>query len=172
MDSAKQIFTQLDGDGDGKVTQDEMATSISKLAESLDNQFNQSRVQGGMPPPPPPPPSGGNDESLTKDELSSKLSETSSSDSAQSALMTKVFENFEAADTNQDGEVSLQEAMAYDQANPSSTSTSTDTSTTSVASSDKTDAQVFRQIMELLHSYGNAEQSGQNALSSLVSTAV
>ena len=164
--SAKEIFTQLDGNGDGKVTQDEMSTSISKLAESLDNQFNQSRMQG-MPPPPPP---GGADSGFTKDELSNKLSETGSSNSAQSSLMTKIVENFDEADTDQNGKVSFQEAMAYDQANP--TSTSTDTSSTSTASSDKTDAQVFRQIMELLRSYGNNGQSSQNALSSLVSTAV
>ncbi len=164
--SAEQIFTQLDGNGDGKVTEDEMSTSISKLAESLDNQFNQSRMQGGMPPPPP----GGNGPALSKDELTSKLSEMGSSDSAQSSLMSKIVENFEAADTNQDGKVSFQEAMNYDRANPSSASTSSETASASVAGSEKTDAQVFRQILELLHYYGNGGQSGQDARSSQVST--
>ena len=162
--SAKEIFAQLDGDGDGKVTEDEMSASIRKLAESLDNQFNQSRMQGGMPPPPPPPP-GGNGPDLSKDDLTSKLAEMGSSDSAQSNLMSKIVENFEAADTNQNGKVSFQEAMSYDQANPTSNSTSN----YSVANSEKTDAQVFRQIMELLHFYGNDGQSGQNARNSRVS---
>lgn len=71
--SASEIFSQLDGDGDGKITQDEMSSGISKLAQALDDQFNQSRMQGGMPPPPPPP--RGGDSGFTKDELSSKLSE-------------------------------------------------------------------------------------------------
>ena len=164
--SAEQIFTQLDGNGDGKVTEDEMSASIRKLAESLDNQFNQSRMQGGMPPPPP----GGNGPTLSKDELTSKLAEMGSSDSAQSSLMTKIVENFEAADTNQDGKVSFQEAMNYDQANPTSASASTETSMAIVANSEKIDAQVFRQILELLHYYGNDGQSGQNARSSQVST--
>jgi len=52
--SASEIFSQLDSDGDGKVTQDELKTSMQKLAESLDSQFDQMRMQAGMPPPPPP----------------------------------------------------------------------------------------------------------------------
>ena len=71
-------------------------------------------------------------------------------------------------------------AIAYDKANPTSSSSSTTdstsstdsaTSTTSVASSDKTDAQVFRQLMELLRTYGDADDSTKNLLSTLVTSA-
>ena len=145
------------------------------MAEELDNQFNQMRMQGGMPPPPP---SGaqGSDSGFTKDELTSQLSEIGSSDSARSSLISKVVENFDKADTNSDGKVSFQEAMAYDQSTKTSTSStsthssSDSTSSSSTASSSaKTDAQVFRQLMELLRTYGNDGQSDQSALSSLLS---
>ena len=175
--SASEIFSQLDSDGDGKVTQDELKTSIQKLAESLDSQFDEMRMQAGMPPPPPPAES---DAGFTEEELTDQLAEIGSTDSARASLISNVVNNFDAADTNEDGKVSFQEAIAYDKANPTSSSSSTTdstsstdsaTSTTSVASSDKTDAQVFRQLMELLRTYGDADDSTKNLLSTLVTSA-
>jgi len=175
--SASEIFSQLDSDGDGKVTQDELKTSIQKLAESLDSQFDEMRMQAGMPPPPPPAES---DAGFTEEELTDQLAEIGSTDSARSSLISNVVNNFDAADTNEDGKVSFQEAIAYDKANPTSSSSSTTdstsstdsaTSTTSVGSSDKTDAQVFRQLMELLRTYGDADDSTKNLLSTLVTSA-
>lgn len=169
--SASEIFNQLDSDGDGKVTQDELKTSMQKLAESLDSQFDEMRMQAGMPPPPPPAES---DAGFTEEELTEQLAEIGSTDSARSSLISNVVNNFDAADTNEDGKVSFQEAIAYDKANPSSSSsaaTDSTTSTTSVASSDTTDAQVFRQLMELLRTYGEADDSTKNLLSTLVTSA-
>lgn len=175
--SASEIFSQLDSDGDGKVTQDELKTSIQKLAESLDSQFDEMRMQGGMPPPPPP---GEDDAGFTEEELIDQLAEIGGTDSSRASLISNVVNNFDAADTNEDGKVSFQEAIAYDKANPTSSSSSTTdstsstdsaTSTTSVASSDKTDAQVFRQLMELLRTYGDADDSTKNLLSTLVTSA-
>ena len=175
--SASEIFSQLDSDGDGKVTQDELKTSMQKLAESLDSQFDEMRMQAGMPPPPPPAES---DAGFTEEELTDQLAEIGSTDSARASLISNVVNNFDAADTNEDGKVSFQEAIAYDKANPTSSSSaatdstsSTDstTSATSVASSDKTDAQVFRQLMELLRTYGESDDSTKNLLSTLVTTA-
>ena len=175
--SASEIFSQLDSDGDGKVTQDELKTSMQKLAESLDSQFDEMRMQAGMPPPPPPAES---DAGFTEEELTDQLAEIGSTDSARSSLISNVVNNFDAADTNEDGKVSFQEAIAYDKANPTSSSSaatdstsSTDstTSATSVASSDNTDAQVFRQLMELLRTYGESDDSTKNLLSTLVTTA-
>ena len=176
--SASEIFSQLDSDGDGKVTQDELKTSIQKLAESLDSQFDAMRMQGGMQPPPPPP--SESDAGFTEEELTDQLAEIGSTDSARASLISNVVNNFDAADTNEDGKVSFQEAIAYDKANPTSSSSaatdstsSTDstTSATSVASSDNTDAQVFRQLMELLRTYGESDDSTKNLLSTLVTTA-
>ena len=150
---------------------------MQKLAESLDSQFDEMRMQAGMPPPPPPAES---DAGFTEEELTDQLAEIGSTDSARASLISNVVNNFDAADTNEDGKVSFQEAIAYDKANPTSSSSSTTdstsstdsaTSTTSVASSDKTDAQVFRQLMELLRTYGDADDSTKNLLSTLVTSA-
>ena len=174
--SASEIFSQLDSDGDGKVTQDELKTSMQKLAESLDSQFDEMRMQAGMPPPPPPAES---DAGFTEEELTDQLAEIGSTDSARASLISNVVNNFDAADTNEDGKVSFQEAIAYDKANPASSSSSTEStnstdstsSATSVASSDTTDAQVFRQLMDLLRTYGSADDSTKNLVSTLVTSA-
>jgi Ca2+-binding EF-hand superfamily protein len=181
--SASDIFSQLDSNGDGKVTKDELSTSIKKLAEELDSQFNQSRMEGAMPPPPPSGTAGtSSDTGFTKDELTSQLSEIGTSDSKRSSLISNIVQNFDKADTDGDGKVSFKETMAYDQSNSASTasSSSTSSSTTSsstIASSDTSstqtsDAKLFRQLMEILRTYGdnNSGLSGLSALSSQIST--
>ena len=160
--SASEIFSQLDSDGDGKVTEDEMASGFQKLADALDSQFEQSRMQGAMPPPPPPK----NDTGFTKDELTEQLSEIGSSDSGRASFISNVVENFDAADTNGDGKVTFQEAMAY---NESSSSSSTTNSGSSTTSSQVTDAQVFRQLMDLLRTYDTGNDATKNTLSTLIS---
>ena len=161
--SASEIFSQLDSDSDGKVTQDELTSSLNKLAESLNSQFDQMRMQGAMPPPPPPSDSDSeSDTGFTKDQLTSQLTDIGSTDTKRSSLISTIVENFDAADTNSDGKVSNAEAMAYDQ----STSSSTESTT---ASADTAEAQVFQQLMALLHTYDDGTASS-NTLSSLIST--
>ena len=169
--SASEIFSQLDSDSDGKVTKDELSSSLQKLSESLDNQFNQMRMQGAMPPPPPDE-AQSSDEGLTKAELTSQLSQMGTTDTTGSSLMSKIVENFDAADTNEDGKVSLQEAVAYDKSTQSTaTSASSDAtaSATTSTSTEKSDAQVFRQLMDLLRTYGTEDGSKKSVAASLLS---
>lgn len=172
--SSDDVFAALDGDSDGKVTESELSTVLAKLQEQLDSQFNQSRMRGmgshggpqgmgGMPPPPPP----GDDAGFTKAELTEQLQSADSSDSARSSLLNKVVENFEAADSNSDGKVSFQEAMAYDQANSSDTGSESASSTQSTADSDE--AKVMMKIMQLMHAYGGGQDSASSGLANLLS---
>lgn len=251
------LFSQLDTDSDGKVTESEFSTSLSNLASALDDQYNQSRMEGamgGMPPPPPPSEDSdstsssenaytadeltaqlseigstdsarsslissilsnfdsadtdsdgsisdseamsyasanglGPDSSstsavnssaessaagFTADELTAQLSEIGSTDSARSTLISSILDNFEAADTNQDGTVSNSEAMAYAQNNNISTNESSNSSSSNSSSSNSSssDAQVFQQIMQLMSAYGiqSSENNMYGNLSSLIST--
>ncbi|MBI2277597.1 MAG: EF-hand domain-containing protein [Dechloromonas sp.] len=174
--SADDVFAALDGDSDGKVTENELSTVLAKLQEQLDSQFNQSRMQGmgghggaqgmaGMPPPPPPPPGG--DAGFTKDELSAQLESADSSDTQRTSLLNKVVENFEAADSNSDGKVSFQEAMAYDQSSSSSASSDSASATQSTADSDE--AKIMMKIMQLMHAYGSGQDDASSGLANLLS---
>ena len=117
--SVDKIFSKLDADNDGKITQQEMSDGVKKLAAELDSQFNASRIKG----------SGGASSAeyagFTKDELTSMVKEIGSTDSKRTTLMTSIINNFDKADTDGDGKVSRQEAMAYDQANQISSTSST-----------------------------------------------
>jgi Ca2+-binding EF-hand superfamily protein len=182
--SADELFSKLDSNGDGKLTQDEMSTSIQKLADALDSQFQSMRMAGamgggGMPPPPP-----ANDAGFTKEELQSQLDSIGSSDSTGSSLISKIISNFSAADTNGDGKVSLQEAMAYDQSNPSSSATASSGGTTSSATSSGSSAtsssdttalaqaaqemKLMLTIMQLMNAYqSSATASATSSVSAL-----
>jgi Ca2+-binding EF-hand superfamily protein len=165
------LFTSLDTNSDGKVTKQEFTDTLKKLQDSLEQQFQDGRMQmamqaggmngmGGMGGMPPPPPQSGNDQGFTKDELSSKLEEIGSSDSKQANLISSIVQNFDKADTDSDGKVSFREAMAYQHSTNSSgssqgtSSASSQSSTTSPTSSgNSSETKVMMQIMKLMHAY-------------------
>ena len=140
--SVDDIFKALDGDGDGKVTKQEMSDSVQKLADQLVGQLQSMRM-GGM----------------SKSDVSG-MAESVTGSAAQK--LTDLAENFDAADTNQDGNVSAQELMAYRASNGTSSSSS------DVQSSE---ARVMARIMDLMATYGAFNQDEQTR-GSAISTAV
>ena len=126
--SVEDIFKALDGDGDGKVTKQEMSDSVQKLADQLVGQLQNMRM-GGM---------GG----MSKSDVSG-MAESATGSAAQK--LTDLAENFDAADTNQDGNISAQELMAYQASNE------TNSSSSDVQSSE---ARVLAGIMDLMATYG------------------
>lgn len=161
------LFSQLDADSDGKVTQQEFSDTLKQVAEQLDNQFMNSRMSGAMPGggmggmpgggmgamPPPPPPSGKGDSGVAKDGSSSQLSGIGSSDSQRSSLVSNTAGNFDEADSNGDGTVSFKEAMAYNQSTASSSTATAATDTATSASDADVGARVMLQIMRLMQAY-------------------
>ncbi|MFZ6734410.1 EF-hand domain-containing protein [Undibacterium sp. Ji42W] len=131
------LFKKLDSDGDGKVTKSEFSNGIKKLGDALETQFNARRTRGaeGSRPPPPSPPEGGggaDQTGLDKTQLTDLSAEVGKTNSSAGAALNQVAQNFDAADTNQDGKVSLQETLAY--LEKTSTSQTGNTSTTASVS--------------------------------------
>lgn len=166
--SADDVFTALDSDSDGKVTKDEFASVLAKLQESVSSQFGgQMHGAGGMAPPPPPP---ANDTGFTKEELTSQLESVDSSDTKRTDLINKIVNNFEAADTDSDGKVSFQEAMAYDKSTESTSASASDTSTaTATTTANNSDAELMMKIMQLMHAYGTGQDQENSGIASLLS---
>jgi Ca2+-binding EF-hand superfamily protein len=168
--SVDDVFQALDSDQDGKITKSEFSTTLTKLQEELDSQFNQMRMQGqgpqgmgGMPPPPPPQ----NDSGFTQDELSAQLEEIGSSDSDRASFINNIVQNFSAADSNGDGKVSFQEAQAYNSQSDSTsgTSSTTGTTTSTATTANNSEAQVMFKIMQLMHAYGGLNNDNSAAAS-------
>lgn len=180
--SVDDVFSTLDADADGKVTESEMSTSLKNLLSELESQFNSARAggmgsMGGMPPPPPPPEEA--DAGYTQDELTTMAEEIGSSDSKMSSLMSSIAANFDDADTDGNGKVNREEAMAFAQTLESTTSTSSSGATggsESASASSKTeseDALVLLRIMQLMQAYGafNAEGNSSDSASTLFAEA-
>ncbi|MDX1913958.1 MAG: EF-hand domain-containing protein [Methylophilus sp.] len=157
------VFNSMDTDSDGKLTKSELSKGIESLLSQLQSNALQSSQgdMNGMPPPPegmkgmpPPPPPMGEDEGVTKDQATEIASSTD--DTNLASLMKTVSENFEAADVNQDGKVSAQEAMAYqEKADSSKSSSSTSSANNSVSN-----------IMEqLIKAYGFSNSTNSSSLS-------
>lgn len=167
-----EVFSKLDSDSDGKVTKDELSSALQSLSKQLDAQFDNMRMNGkggpggagGMPPPPPPPQGAeGEDQGLTQDQLTSMASDISSTDSSRAELMKNLAANFDQADSDGNGKVTREEAMAYQQSQ-SSDSASYSSTTTSSSSSSNNDATVMMRIMQLIHAYGGAGKDTSNSV--------
>lgn len=134
--SVDDVFKALDGDGDGKVTKQEMSDGVAKLADQLESQFQSMRMSG-------------KGSGMSKSDISGMAESTTGS--ASQALNT-LTQNFDAADTNQDGKISAQEAMAFQMSSEKTLSSS---------DAQSSDARVMARIMDLMASYGVFSQDGQ-----------
>jgi Ca2+-binding EF-hand superfamily protein len=168
--SVDDVFSTLDTDGDGKVTQSEMSTSLQNLLDELQSQFSGARMggsggpggMGGMPPPPPPE---GEDEGFTQEELTAMAEEIGSGDSKRSSLMSSIAANFEEADSDGNGKVNREEAMAFEQTLQAASASSTESTSESASTSQNKNAEalVMLRIMQLMQTYGAFEQDGASS---------
>ena len=168
--SVDEMFKQFDTNSDGKITKQEFSDTLKKVADQLDQQFQSMRMNGGMQsggvgggmegmggmPP------GGDSGGLTKDQVTAAAKEVGSTDSKASSALTSLAKNFDTADTNQDGKVSFQELVAYEQMTSSTSSSSTEASS---ASSNSDSAKVMMQIMKLIHAYNIGVDQNSSTLS-------
>ncbi len=163
------LFQQMDGDGDGKVTQQEMTDTLTKITSHIDTQMTQARMQGHGPGgmPPPPPPSDNSDEGFTQEQLTAMAQDVGSTDSEHASLFSILAENFDSADTNGDSKVNREEVMSFNRESSVSKGTS---SNASASTSDLLSEQIAKQILQLMQAYGlqgtdNMEPSLASSLS-------
>jgi Ca2+-binding EF-hand superfamily protein len=174
--SVNELFSQLDTNGDNKVTKQEFSDSLKKMAEQFESAvMNQHRNEGmqsggmrGMPPGGMMPPGGGDSAGLTKDQLTSLSNDIGSSDSTASSKISNLIENFDKADTDQDGKVSMQEAKAFDQASSSSSADSS-TDVSAATSSANLEKKLMQQIAQLMQAYVVGADQNSNGLQSTLS---
>jgi hypothetical protein len=136
---AENLFTKLDADGDGAITRSEFTSSIGRLADQLDQHFHRTRVQGegGLPPVA--------EAGFTRDELSGQLS--------------SIVGNFDKADANGDGRVSIGEAKEFARTNVGGS--------VRLLAGDNQNVELMLQVVRLMQAYGivggNAATAGNSA---------
>ncbi len=168
----EDLFAALDSDSDGKVSKSELSTRLKQLEEELDSQFNAMRSQGmggmmmagGMQGMPPPPAGGEDDAGLEQEQLSAMAADASEAgDSTAAARFAALAENFDSADSNQDGKVSFAESIAYEKAQRSDSSS--DSEDASVASADsEQDSRIMMRLMAMLRAYSSDDDSKSSSV--------
>lgn len=128
--SATDLFSKLDGDSDGKITRSEFSASINQLAGQLDQHYMRMRMQGVCALPP-----AGNDAGFTREELTSQIA--------------NIAGNFDRADADGNGRVSLREARAFLQPDAGGSATTAQT-----ASADNRNVELMLQVVRLMQAYG------------------
>lgn len=146
--SADKLFTKLDADGDGNITRSEFSGSINQLAEQLDHHYMRMRMhgEGGMPP--------FGDAGFTMEELTGQIS--------------SLVSNFDMADANGDGRVSLKEAKALAHSGASSTASP-------LAAAGNQNIELMLQVVRLMQAYGvvgGSTASAENGTTQKVSDKV
>lgn len=127
--NADALFTRLDADGDGAITRNEFSGSISRLADQLDSQYMRHRIHGGNAVAPPAADAGFSREELT-------------------GLVSNIASNFDRADANGDGRVSVGEARAFERSNTLASATSAPS-----AGADR-NVEMMLQVVRLMQAYG------------------
>lgn len=174
--SVNELFSQLDTNGDDKVTKQEFSDSLRKMAEQFESAaMNQHRNEGmhsggmnGMPSSGMMPPGGGDSAGITKEQLTSLSNDIGSTDSTASSKISNLIKNFDKADTDQDGKVSMQEAKAFDRTS-SSSSTESSTDVSAATSSASLEKKLMQQIAQLMQAYGVGADQNSNDLQSRLS---
>jgi Ca2+-binding EF-hand superfamily protein len=138
---ASELLSALDTDADGQVTRQEFTDSLQQIYEQIDYAFAQMRMQSGLPEATDPA-------GFTQEEMAEQLAGLGSEDSARSESLSSMVANFDTVDTNQDGRVSLPEAMAYNAANGIGP-TGSAADTRSAGMNDR----VLKQIADLMDAY-------------------
>lgn len=156
-EQSAEWFSQLDADQDGKLTSDEFSTAVSEQLYNAQGKFGMpGGGPQGMPPMGPPP---GEDEGKTVDELTAMVEELSSTDSKAAAGLQTIIDQFDSADANKDGKVTMQEAQALKQQSQSKTD-----STTTANTEDSSQLRLQQTLMQLMKTYGAAaSQSADNS---------
>lgn len=129
--SIDETFTKLDANSDGQLTKSEVSDGIKKFADALSSQLNQTRMSEGqakglhqgMPPPP--------------------ATETN----------TNTNNSSDPADSNRDGTVSAQEAVAYSNTSANTATVESAAAYNSTASTNN-DSRALKQMMDIMSMYG------------------
>ncbi len=140
-----ELFSQLDADQDGKLTSSEFADSVG---EQLYNALGM--MPKGRPPMGPPPQE---DDGKTVAELSAMVSELEDGDSKMAQGLQNIIDQFAEADTDGDGKVTMQEAMAMQKAEQNAQSPS------SQGTEQSSPQKLQHTLMQLMKTYGSLSQS-------------
>lgn len=138
---SQELFSALDSDGDGQLTSTEFSDNFSSLLYS---------AQGTIGKRPAPP----EDSGLSKDELTAMLQGVEQEEQKSTAGLQSLLDNFDSADSDGDGKVTMQEARSFRESQRTDSSSLTGQVSTSSDSNESISKLLSRTMQQLMETYG------------------
>lgn len=179
-DTGVELFSAMDANADGQLTQDEFSSAFSDILYNqqgmMGNMPPPPDQQGDMPPPPPPPPQGDmtmggmgmqKDTGKTADEISSLIDEINQFDPAKASELQNVLDNFDEADNNADGKITMDEIKAFSQTGQTSDAGKTQEELSSLLSDlSQFDPGAAQGLQTQIDNFASADTDGDGKMSS------
>lgn len=122
---ADQLFSKLDANSDGTVTKEEFSSSINRLAEQLDQHYMHLRMYGEQ----------AGKTGFSRDDLT--------------GLASNLANNFNKADSDGDGKISIKEAVSFGKVNSTGS-----LSASSISPAETQNVELMLQVLRLMQAYG------------------
>lgn len=160
-------FDTADADGDGKVTMQEAMTYRQSTEQNSDTASTQS-----MPPPPPGAMgSPRQDSGITAEELTALLESSGETDSDMAANIQSLIDNFDSADSDSDGKVTMQEAKSFRESQQTESSSLASKVSTGSDQSESISKLLSRTMQQLMDTYGGMAKANSQSGSAVNITA-
>lgn len=167
LQSVLDNFDSADTDGDGKVTMQEAMT----YRESTEGSSDMKSMQGMPPPPPGAMDSSTKESGITADELTALLEELSETDSEKAADIQSLIDNFDSADSDGDGKVTMQEAKSFRESQQTESSSLAGKVSSSSDQSESISKLLSRTMQQLMGTYGELTKTNSQSGSAVNLTA-
>ncbi len=167
LQSLLDNFDTADADGDGKVTMQEVMAYRQSTEQNSDTASTQSM------PPPPPGAMGGpkQDSGITAEELTALLESSGETDSDMAANIQSLIDNFDSADSDGDGKVTMQEAKSFRESQQTESSSLASKVSTGSDQSESISKLLSRTMQQLMDTYGGMAKANSQSGSAVNITA-
>lgn len=159
LQSLLDNFDTADADGDGKVTMQEVMAYKQSTEQNSDTASTQSM------PPPPPGAMGGptQDSGITAEELTALLESSGETDSDMAANIQSLLDNFDSADSDGDGKVTMQEAKSFRESQQTESSSLASKVSTGSDQSESISKLLSRTMQQLMDTYGGMAKANSQS---------
>ncbi|HJS14818.1 MAG TPA: EF-hand domain-containing protein [Rheinheimera sp.] len=147
---SEELFSSLDSDKDGQLTSSEFSDNFSNLLYS---------AQGTMGSRPAPP----QDSGKSKDELTALLEELEQEDEKSTEGLKSLLDNFDTADADSDGKVTMQEAKSFRESQQTESSSLASKVSTGSDQSESISKLLSRTMQQLMDTYGGMAKANSQS---------